>query len=651
MAKRGDAAEAANGQEAVIAEAAEPSAAAVAVALGARAGSKLPPEAAEFLTKQGRMLDLQMEHLHEQREVTLSDLRLRRLNERLKAVLQALTIAVGVAIALTLAAMAWDAYEDHGVAIEAFSVPPDLAQRGLTGQVAANQLLDRLAELQSKTVTSRPASTYANDWGSDIKVEIPETGISISQLNRYLRQWLGSETRISGEILRTPTGVAVTARAGSAPGRRFDGAEADIDRLMQQAAEAIYAQTQPYRYAAYLASTGRPDQALAWYQRLALSGSPEDRHWAYAAWAALLLGRNDDDIGTASRARDALALKQTDQAGAVTLLFLADKFLSHWEATLADARLAARIRGAEADGAPSDIWANASLGDFRWTVEHPKSADFAIAEGQAGLVRNPLWIVEAFVRSHDLTTAQQILDAAPPQDRTPLGAEGFAAAQGVSEYADFHSDRWPAVERALSERMRGPLANGDFAKRYLISGLANAVSAQGRHSEAQALIAPTPLDCDLCVDVRAVIAARAGDWSGAMKWMELLERRTPHLPFAAAEHGRLLLDHGQTDAAIVEFEKAHRLGPHFADPLEFWGEALMRKSDYAGAIPKFAEADRVAPRWGRNHLRWGEALMRSGRYREARVQFEAASGMDLSRPDRAALNVLLARTASGPLRG
>jgi hypothetical protein len=43
--------------------------------------------------------------------------------------------------------------------------------------------------------------------------------------------------------------------------------------------------------------------------------------------------------------------------------------------------------------------------------------------------------------------------------------------------------------------------------------------------------------------------------------------------------------------------------------------------------------------------------MLSGRYPEARAQFVAASGMDLSRPDRAALNVLLTRTASGRLHG
>jgi hypothetical protein len=77
----------------------------------------------------------------------------------------------------------------------------------------------------------------------------------------------------------------------------------------------------------------------------------------------------------------------------------------------------------------------------------------------------------------------------------------------------------------------------------------------------------------------------------------------------------------------------------------------MSKRDYAGAIAKFAEAGQYTPRWGRNHIMWGEALMLSGRYAEARAQFEAANGMDLGKADRAALNVLLAHTASGPLHG
>src|SRR5262249_17100251 len=129
------------------------------------------------------------------------------------------------------------------------------------------------------------------------------------------------------------------------------------------------------------------------------------------------------------------------------------------------------------------------------------------------------------------------------------------------------------------------------------------------------------------------------------------ERRTPHAPYAPTEHAKLLLDQSQPDAAIAELKAAHRIEPRYADPMELWGEALMRKGDFTGAVSKFAEADKDTPLWGKNHLRWGEALTRLGRYREARTQFEAANSMALSRPDRAALDVFLDRTARGPLHG
>jgi tetratricopeptide (TPR) repeat protein len=128
-------------------------------------------------------------------------------------------------------------------------------------------------------------------------------------------------------------------------------------------------------------------------------------------------------------------------------------------------------------------------------------------------------------------------------------------------------------------------------------------------------------------------------------------RQAPDLPSAYSEWGAMLLAKGDADGAIAKLEQAQQKGPHFADPPELWGEALMKKGDYAGALTKFAEADGDAPRWGRNHMRWGEALMLSGRYAEARAQYETANGLDLSKPDRAALDVLLARTATGPLHG
>ncbi|MGH2929496.1 MAG: hypothetical protein ACRDL8_14940, partial [Solirubrobacteraceae bacterium] len=237
-----------------------PISAAAAMAIGARrqrAGARPDPVLDDFLGRQSRLTDIQTEHLHEQRELMLSRLRLGRWKDRVTLALQAMTALVGLALAAAVAVMAWQAHEDRGLSIAPFSVPPDLAARGLTGQVVASRILDRLSQLQAETVSGRPASSYANDWGDAIKVEIPDTGVSIGELNRYLREWLGSETRVTGEIVRSGAGMQVTARAGDLAGRTLEGPEPNLDGLIAQAAEAVYAQTQPYRYAVYLASHGR----------------------------------------------------------------------------------------------------------------------------------------------------------------------------------------------------------------------------------------------------------------------------------------------------------------------------------------------------------------------------------------------------------
>jgi tetratricopeptide (TPR) repeat protein len=621
-------------------------AAALIAALGRRGNdAKTDPEFEAFLRRQSRLVDLQTEHLHEQRELILSRLHWGRYSDRMKALLQTLTVLLGLAIVIAVAAMAWEAHKDHGVSIAAFSVPPDLAQRGLTGQVVASELLDRLADLQAQTVTARPASTYANDWGGDIKVEIPETGVSIGELNRYLHEWLGNETRITGEVVRTPAGLIVAARAGATPAGRFVGAEGDLESLIQRAAEVVYAQTQPYRYAVYLASTGRQDQALAAYKTIAQTGAREDRPWAYAGWAALVA--LDDPIAGGARARDALALGAPPQSQVFTALYGSEAFASHWEAERAVGQDADRL-GVGASGLmPSDAmkgdYRGAAKGDRRGAAAlRPKSSVFLEGEASAGQVR--LIASGALSLGHDIASARGLIRGLPPEF-----ADSIAVIQGTGFWA-FVDEDWRRIERSLrSPRLAFP---GDgIKKRAVAAGLAVAVAMQGRQAEAEALVATTPLDCDLCVDARAVIAERGGNWPAAERWITLLEARTPSIPFAPTEHGKLLLDRGETDAAIAELEKAHRLGPHFADPLELWGEALTTKRDYVGAARKFAEADQDAPKWGRNHLRWGEALMLAGRYREARAQYETANGLDLSIADRGALKVLLARTAAGPLHG
>ena len=637
--------------------------AAVAVALGRtsrKGGKTIDQDASDFLRLQSKLISLQTEHLHEQRLVALARLKLGRWKDRLSLALQVMTILVGIGVAAAVAVMAWRAYEDHGVAIEAFSVPPDLAARGLTGQVVAARVLDRLTELQAQTVSGRPGSSYADNWGDDIKVEIPETGVSIGELNRYLRQWLGHETQVTGEVVRTPAGLSVTARAAGRAGKAIEGVEADVDELVGQAAESVYAQTQPYRYAVYLQAHGQPDQALAAYQMLARGGSQQDRIWAYSGWSEILIERGDnagaERVLRAGVARDGSALFAT---GALPNLNNVEAYLGHIQGELDSIRL--NLRAARQTGAGNAFVSNrvalrilqssiaAMTGDPRAAMEGWSAVDAATiaAEGGQVALQPQVSLAEAMIADHDVSGGLRLLAAKPSAAvAPPLNLQTDVLRQA----GDWRGLTGPLVQTAAAYVAKGAISR-DRLQRSIWPSLAVAEAHLGRLADAQVLVARTPLDCEPCLEARAQVAALGGDWAGADRWFIVLERRAPDIPIYDTDWAAVLLAKGDLAGAIARSKLAHRKGPRFADPLQIWGEALMRQGDHTGAIAKFVEADKDAPRWGRNHLMWGEALMLSGRYAEARRQYGIASGLDLSRPDRAALHVLLARTASGPLHG
>lgn len=152
--------------------------------------------------------------------------------------------------------MFWDALTDHGINVEAFEVPTDLAEQGLTGQVVAKQLLDRITEIDRGSTTVRAANSYANNWGKDLKVVVPETGISISEISHWIHQRFGHATELGGEVYRTSAGVTVSVRVGNDPAIESSGPQSELPALLQDAATRVYARTQPYRYGFWLALLG-----------------------------------------------------------------------------------------------------------------------------------------------------------------------------------------------------------------------------------------------------------------------------------------------------------------------------------------------------------------------------------------------------------
>src|SRR5882724_6028214 len=111
----------------------------------ARALDRAAPEKVDrFLDEQTDVLRLQARALRTHHDLVITNLRWTRFNHRMYGLLQTILLILGLGIVAALAGALWSAIGAEGVVIEAFSVPPDLEEQGLTGQVLATKLLDRL---------------------------------------------------------------------------------------------------------------------------------------------------------------------------------------------------------------------------------------------------------------------------------------------------------------------------------------------------------------------------------------------------------------------------------------------------------------------------------------------------------------------------
>ena len=593
--------------------------AAMALALGrSRSRGAVDARADAFLEEQTELIRLQKEHLHEQRELQFAHLKVRRWKDRMSLALQMLGVVVGAAAVVALGVMVWEAHEDHGLMVEAFSVPPDLAGKGLNGEVVASQLLDKLADMQAKTNSGRPARSYRNNWGDDLKVEIPETGVSLGELNRWLRQSLGAQTHISGEVFRTPAGLIVSVRDGDGGGARFSGPESDLDKLIQQAAESVYQRSQPYRYGQWLLGQGRDAEGLAAMTALTEGPVNEDRVWAEGN-----VGLDRIDHGDIAGGLDRVAeVERLEPGSAHTWAFASNVMgdLDHGEAALKGGERMVRLLRDGANGvapAARQTWlANGqaaiaeTLGDFRAARELDSQLDARLGASPAALAQ------DAFDDGldHDGAAADAALA------RAAAGKQASANLPLLTLEADVALERWPAALQAGAATMAAD-ASGPFlrtkelapqVRRIGTAWYAYAKAMSGDVAGGKALIATTPLDCDTCLRVRGRIAAAEQDWPTAARWFAMVTRQAPSIPFAYADWGAMLLAKGDLDGAIAKLQLAHEKGPHYADALELWGEALMRKGDDAGAAAKFAEADKYAPHWDRNHAMWRQALAKAG---------------------------------------
>jgi tetratricopeptide (TPR) repeat protein len=624
-------------------------AACTAATEGAAAGLALAAASREkadaFLDAQTAVARLQHEHLHEQRGLQISHLKWRRFNDWARAGWQVMLALLGALAVAAIATALWDASRADGLVVDAFTVPPDFAKLGLSGDVVADDVVERLGAIRKSAMTISYSITndVSAERANEIKVDIPETGISVSDAWRYLRHWLGHERHLTGSIRGLEDGrIALALSLDGADAMTETGKLSDLPSLEAKAAEDVFAAFDTVNYINYLDSIGRRRDAMetaAQFVRVAEGQLHADSYnlWGYTT----VYATGDIGLGLA-RVRIAMNI---DPRLAVTHVMAArfDFFLGHDEDRLAEDRTVLSLRNE--DQLPAH-----QHGGFE-QMQQQASAQIALLQGDFANGRywscshsctwSGLLVTKAIMaaRLHDIALARKRLGeglAAGETTSTDVSEARFdidsaegnwsaaaADAEGISVYATLPgvSPKFIAITQAT----------------YAAPMLAVAQARAGRFAQALATIDTTPRDCVACETARGDIEALRKHWTGAAAWYANAVKLAPSIPFANAAWGAMLMRAGQYDAAVAQFREANVKGPHFADPLEMWGEALMLKNRSDLALAKFEEANKYAPNWGRLHLKWGEALAYTGHKDEALRQFAKAKSLDLSAADAATL--------------
>jgi hypothetical protein len=168
-------------------------------------------ETSTFLAKQSRLIDIQAKHLEDEHELRLTQLhalrregRIRRAGMRMRVAFQIFTAVVATFVVGSVVFLSYDAATSKRVVVEPFRVAPSLAPRGLSGTVVASGLKDELTRLQDATRSSAAAKDLSSAWAKDIKIEVPETGVSIGDISSMLSARFGDDQHIDGDLVNTP---------------------------------------------------------------------------------------------------------------------------------------------------------------------------------------------------------------------------------------------------------------------------------------------------------------------------------------------------------------------------------------------------------------------------------------------------------------
>jgi tetratricopeptide (TPR) repeat protein len=555
-----------------------------------------------FLQEQTRLLKVQKEHLEDEHALRLTHLRHQsrllhgqRWAQNLRIAFQCFAAVVAGVIGGGLLLMLHDAFTSRSVVVHPFDTPPALVARGVTGKVVAAGVLDELVRLQTATRADAAKRQLSNAWSNEIKLDIPETGFTLGELSRLLKARFGHDLHIEGELVQPQNGgFALTVRGDGVAPKTLTAPAAGFDKMISEAAEHVYSQSEPVLWAYYLVDAGRNEEAIAFSRDAFARAGKEDRPYLLNTWANALTANG--------RTREALALYRN------ALKLKPDYWNAHYN-VMEDLIIMGDEEGAWRAGKQMETIAGGRPGNapeidyeqFDHLVKNITAwhdSIIADAESHGGVGSDTLaagvQIADTETQLHNPAAADLALQTIPAEntDSVVAAVAHFVRGRLAAEAGDV--SHAVAEMEAFGAAYSNPNVSSNSAGYNC--WVAPAEEAAGHPDKADAVLKTAGTYVD-CYRFRGDILDGRGDWTGAQKAYADAVALAPDLPAAHYSWGLALVRHGDLAGAAGKLEDANQRGPHWADPLKAWGDVLVKQGHVKEALAKYDEALKYAPNW------------------------------------------------------
>jgi len=563
-----------------------------------------------FLDKQAQILETQNQHLKEEHAARLHFLQgqarevdLRRFGLRLRVGFQFFLVLVATAIGIGLVMMVRDAVTSRSVVIDSFDAPPALAASGLSGRVVGAGLLDVLTRIQAANRSNVAERALSNAWTNEIAIELPETGISIGQIERMLKTRLGHDQHIDGNLVQTEKGgLVLTVRGTGILPKSFSDETRNLENLLTQAGEYIYGQSQPGLWTAYLSNNNRDEDAIRFAQSAYITADLSERPYVLNYWANAITNKGGEGAAreALSLQREAVRLKPDYWTGyhniMVALVYFGDE-----EGIVEAGKQMMKLAGGR-PGRATEIDYEIYDGVL-WDLPAVRAGGVVDMESHRGIGTSGfsagaenLIVAAIDAQMHDVDSAALRLKTTPvdEKNRPDVAAAAYAAALLAEEKGDLKEAAWEWD--TFVREYANPMVSS--AGPTLICYAAVTYEKTGQAAKADAALnAVGKLTSVDCYRFRGDVLDLRGDWAAAQEWYAKAVKLAPSIPSGYYSWGVALAKRGDLDAAAAKFRDANQKGPHWADPLKAWGDVLVKQGKIKAAVAKYDAALKYAPNW------------------------------------------------------